>query len=1770
MRLRKARLKAIASVAVIVVLISAFADWTVREFAYRFWLSSTDLTVAQIAQRWDEFFEFAGRIVIFQQTFNIYKPLLDPSQRTRWLQNHSDWLEEIRKSARADFWVVIDAKGKTVVSLPWESENFSLRRIWQTNFNHYPCKAAVFASDRKKPTFIGIGTEIAIDYRKRGELWLLYGLESLAQKFSDAKLPISFGLATVKGNFVVQLGQSKFKDLGETVDFASKLNKLPLLLIASVPKNALWGDVGALRFFVLVTILLAAVAAVKFSKIFRGTSGNELAVKLTEIFHTLSQRFLETHNTEEVFQALAETIVREFRFALAVVFRFEKQTQNYIAAGYAPFHVLNLLLSQSETVSNEKPTLIFPKSLIEKLSDGSACAEKICIKAFTSLLPNEVRRAFQLSLRLKNEWCALLFAEGRPIGAILVGTSREQFSEEELQALELVRQQTAMLLTMVLNCEEQSEAEKQKSRFLKILLSLTKELPQKQSLAAKLQLIAQVAQGALEVSRVSVWQIIPDRQYAYCLAAFGDSSEELVGKALPTSRYFAYLASLEKERVIAINSVSDDLRAGELKTDYWHSHGIIATMDSPVRIEGRVVGIVCCEHKANREWSSDEVTFAGEISNLVAQVILEWQHQRRERYLSTLSQIALQMLVATEWERVLPVFLEDMGKEAEADRVFAAQLFTDEQGNEFLRCLSVWSADGVEVQERDCPLHQVATPDQIAAMERGESVFCLVETSPEPYRKFYENRGVKAVLAVPIFVESRWWGILGFSDRRMQHYWDEVDIAILRVAASLLGSAIERQKAAESQLDRERQFRELVENATVGIYRSTPQGRLLLANSALAQMLGYESPEEAIASITDLAQQVYADPSHREDFKRMIAEHGFVKNFIVPLKRRNQETFWAAVSGRAVYSSDGKLLYYEGFVLDITARKKAEEQLQRRIEQLQALNRLSSVVQESNNFSQIAEETLRCLKAMFKGDKIAVALIEDDGKPKIKASDGISERLRQAIEDALACSEIGFATSPILVEDLKAATSLGHLREIFLEEGIRSILCAPIMVQDRVLGRLSVYFSQPRKFERDEEGFIHTIAHQISFAIARKIAEEQLRRSEREFRSIFENAVVGIYRSTPDGRFLMANETLARVNGYDSVDELMTLDIPSQIYLNPEDRERFKRLMAEKGFVANYRYPIKRKDGSVGWVAKWARAVKDEKSNLLYYEGFVLDITEQVQIEQRLHALQETARLLVMRLDVDSIIQVAINSISQLYPDSAVLIFQYREDSDSFALENSNESARDLMKVLGLETGNNLKRRSFPILEDKIWSGENILVNDISSAVGSSAQKLTQLGYRAIFFRGIGNSSQLWGLIAIFKKGEPFSEPDMVFLNSFCDYLSIAIRNATLFQQVQQAYEEMKAIQERMIEQERLKALGQIASGIAHDINNALVPIQGFAEILLEHSDPVVRDAAEMIFKSASDITATVQRMREFYRTRSGEDLLEPFNLNEICKDALRMTKPRWFNMPMERGIVIETRLELSNDLPPLMGIPSEIRQAIVNLIINAVDAMPEGGILTIRTYKHYKGGRAWAVVEVSDTGIGMDEETKRRAIEPFFTTKGERGSGLGLAAVYGTVQRHEGFMDIDSELGKGTTVRLWLPSNVVQPVELLPEEVPSLKLLVIDDEPSVRETLTLLLRKDGHIVATASDGEEGFDFFQRAYLQGNPFNVVITDLGMPKVDGISFAKKVKEVSPETPVILLTGWGFRIRSEEVKNIVDLVLTKPANYQQIRRALNQVWLSRIGR
>jgi CheY-like chemotaxis protein/anti-sigma regulatory factor (Ser/Thr protein kinase) len=376
------------------------------------------------------------------------------------------------------------------------------------------------------------------------------------------------------------------------------------------------------------------------------------------------------------------------------------------------------------------------------------------------------------------------------------------------------------------------------------------------------------------------------------------------------------------------------------------------------------------------------------------------------------------------------------------------------------------------------------------------------------------------------------------------------------------------------------------------------------------------------------------------------------------------------------------------------------------------------------------------------------------------------------------------------------------------------------------------------------------------------------------------------------------------------------------------------------------------------------------------------------------------------------------------------------------------------------------------------------------------------------------------------------------------------------------------------MQQERLRALGQMASGIAHDINNALSPVALYTESLLEREPSLsarAREYLETIQRAVGDVAHTVARMKDFYRQREPQLTVTTVRLNELVQQVIDLTRARWSDMPQQQGTVIDVRSELMADLPSIMGAESEIREALINLIFNAVDALPADGAITLRTttVRAATGSQnRYVRVEVVDNGVGMDEETRLRCLEPFFTTKGERGTGLGLAMVYGVAQRHGAEVEIESAVGKGTLVRLSFPAATA--VAVMPDQptvvpvVPQrLRLLVVDDDPLLLKSLRDILESDGHVVVTANDGRAGIDAFHAAETRGDSFAAVITDLGMPYVDGRKVATAIKAASPSTPVILLTGWGQRLLSEDdVPAHVDRVLSKPPKLRELREALAQ--------
>jgi signal transduction histidine kinase/ActR/RegA family two-component response regulator len=371
---------------------------------------------------------------------------------------------------------------------------------------------------------------------------------------------------------------------------------------------------------------------------------------------------------------------------------------------------------------------------------------------------------------------------------------------------------------------------------------------------------------------------------------------------------------------------------------------------------------------------------------------------------------------------------------------------------------------------------------------------------------------------------------------------------------------------------------------------------------------------------------------------------------------------------------------------------------------------------------------------------------------------------------------------------------------------------------------------------------------------------------------------------------------------------------------------------------------------------------------------------------------------------------------------------------------------------------------------------------------------------------------------------------------------------------------EQERIREQYAQIEKLSALGELASGVAHDFNNTLAGILGRAQLLLGTDDPKKIEAGlNLIIKTAKDGAKTVRRIQDFARQRRDHDF-QPVAIDHLLLDVSEITRPRWKDSAEAADIHISLELQLRSNAT-VMGDESELREVLVNMIFNAVDAMPEGGTLTLSAEEE----NGAVVISVGDTGMGISDEVRPRIFDPFFTTKGKAGMGLGLAVSYGIVRRHEGSVEVASEVGRGTTFRIRLPIAqrqssgahvVATPERPMPRPVvPDSgrpRILVVDDEDHVRDLLRDILEAEGYEVALASGGREALLLFEQA-----KYDAVFTDVGMPGMSGWELARSLRVRDARLPVAAITGWGEAVGSQEQQAAgVDWVVAKPFTIEQI--------------
>lgn len=387
---------------------------------------------------------------------------------------------------------------------------------------------------------------------------------------------------------------------------------------------------------------------------------------------------------------------------------------------------------------------------------------------------------------------------------------------------------------------------------------------------------------------------------------------------------------------------------------------------------------------------------------------------------------------------------------------------------------------------------------------------------------------------------------------------------------------------------------------------------------------------------------------------------------------------------------------------------------------------------------------------------------------------------------------------------------------------------------------------------------------------------------------------------------------------------------------------------------------------------------------------------------------------------------------------------------------------------------------------------------------------------------------------------------------------------------------EQERIREQFSQMEKLSALGELASGVAHDFNNTLAGILGRAQLLQRTNDPEkIRKGLDIIIRTAEDGAKTVKRIQDFARQRRDHDF-ELVSIDQILMDASEITRPRWKNCAEASNIHISLDLQIGSNAM-VMGDDSELREVLVNMVFNAIDAMPEGGTLTLSTSADDQA----VTIKVVDTGVGMYPEVRSRIFDPFFTTKGKAGLGLGLAVSFGIIRRHGGNIEVESHYGKGTEFRLTLPvativeggitvefSNPEPPPAVLSdlsmrEQYAQPRLLVVDDEDFVLDLLREIFEGEDCEVQVAASGSEALEMFRE-----NQFDAVCTDVGMPGMSGWELAREIRELDQRIPIAVITGWGEAVGSNEQKAAgVDWVIAKPFTADRIVELVRDIMLHR---
>jgi signal transduction histidine kinase/CheY-like chemotaxis protein len=883
--------------------------------------------------------------------------------------------------------------------------------------------------------------------------------------------------------------------------------------------------------------------------------------------------------------------------------------------------------------------------------------------------------------------------------------------------------------------------------------------------------------------------------------------------------------------------------------------------------------------------------------------------------------------------------------------------------------------------------------------------------------------------------------------------------------------------------------------------------------------------------------------------------------------------------------------------------------INQRVDQLTALYSVSAAIHSEINVNTMLEKVLATTGEFLHYTSAAIFPVDENHKiQNPMAASGVDQEQSTdgmlTVFSATAAQVVASTGGSLIVEDMRVESDFHPTFHKTLSE-----LSVPIKIAERVIGVFSVGSNRAWVYSAADESFLKALAGQIAVALERARLFEQERERSLKLRTIFEfskklskslnvSEVLKIAATSIREAFayqlvavFMADEKAGRfIIGHQS--SATDKKLPDDFFV-PLDEGLLGRALRSRKTVyspnvtsePDYVVAV----GDVRSEICIPIMVADRVMGVLDVESMELDTFSQEDIDtleamadimsvaidnsflfeetiekaERLSLIDNINRAISATLDLDSFFRVVARAVADnagyrwtalAVPEDGAFVFKAGYSPKSAGIISTENML--FMLQSHLETVIRTARPEFVTFSQMANSGAREKLHSIIDA-----------GIRSLAIFPIGDSTRAEAVMIVGSAcSDGFREQEVTLLKDLAVHLRIAWQNAQLYMELRTAYEQLQEAQDRVIQTEKLRALGEMSSGVVHDFNNVLAAILGRLQIVLRKlSDfgdwsgtQFIRRNLELMEKAANDGSHILSRINEFTKKKPSEKFVD-LHVDQIIADTIELTRPRWHDQARLAGKSIEVDFHHFGH-QVTAGSPPELREVFTNLIINAVDAIEGVGKITITS-----SGRPGEtiIITVEDTGRGMTAETRNKIFEPFFTTKGAGGTGLGLSVTYGIISRHKGSIDVETELGRGTKFIITLPvreagQEETRHVKIDASNVTCGRILIVDDEDQFRDIISEILTSAGHTVHSAANGRQALEMMTQ-----KEYDVVITDLGMAGLSGWELADAIHRDHPSARIIIATGWGANLDRESLTaHHIHGLINKPFKIEELIGAVDE--------